>query len=100
MNKTKQKFLDFQGEVVMCFIAGIGFVIGKAKCKKEEEEIALENPRIAQLAKNTGGILRFPGYPDTLYLTDDSVFVYRPKDKELLAMYVKAISNLVMPNTH
>jgi hypothetical protein len=87
------------GEIVVCFIDGLGLVIGRPSGKTEAGDVpSLNKPKLITVNRQTQqtGLGQMLGNPDRIYLTQVPIFVYRVQDKKLIASYIENISGLAI----
>lgn len=94
--------LDEMGNIVVCFIEGIGLIVGKAtnKTKMPDESVpALNSPKVIQIINRQGEapivqLSDLLGKPDKIFLIKDPIFMYKLKDENLKNKYIEATTGL------
>jgi hypothetical protein len=104
MSKTNAVMINEVGEVVVCFIEGMGLIIGRPSGRAEisgESVTALNSPKVVQSTQqpNQPPMIRLAdliGLPERVYLTKDPILMYKVKDKQILALYVQATTGITL----
>lgn len=106
MSKTNAVMINEVGEVVVCFIEGMGLVVGRPSGRAEisgEQVTALNSPKVVQSAKGPDGkpmvgLADLVGVPERIYLTKDPIVMYRVKDKTIIDLYIQATTSITLAN--
>jgi len=102
MSKLRTIMLEQMGTIVVCFIEGIGLIVGKAtdKTKIPDESVpALNSPKVIQIINRQGEppIVQLSdlfGKHDRIFLIKDPIFMYKLKDENLKNKYIESTTGL------